>query len=180
MKRKLVITLLCASILGALLLFKPWQRTNSWMTACGTHISRNHEDADVFREKLEIWLSENGFVPADNPSDSHTWAGSHQAGDKHFWYSGSYDGFQPVYLHLRSNERQDVGGGWTDFHFYASWFVRGSDSHLANAREASEKLASEFSAFVEQGSAHNEKQNKTAHTNPLPAPSRNPSDHSNP
>jgi len=133
------------------------------MTTCGTHIARNHEDADAFRGKLETWLSENGFVPADNPSDSHSWAGGHQAGDKHFWYSGSYDGFEPIYLHLRSSERQDVGGGWTGFHFYTSWFVRGSGSHLADAREASEKFAYEFSAFVEQGSAHTEKHKDSAH-----------------
>ncbi|MBN8459462.1 MAG: hypothetical protein J0M04_16665 [Verrucomicrobia bacterium] len=141
---------------GFFLVLRPWQRTNSWMTGCGTHISRNHQDAIEFRERLDTWFSENNFVPSDVPSDSHSWAGGHQEGDKHFWYVGSYEGFEPVYLHMRSNERRDVGGGWTDFHFYTSWFVRGSDSHLNEAKAASDRLASKFAVFAAQGSAHTE------------------------
>ena len=122
----------------------------SWLIGAGGCIAKNQHEADVFEGKLSDWLDANGFTLAEDPGGMLSWAGVHSAGEINRWYRGTYKDSSPFLLRVSTVPRK---GGFTEFHFYHAWSVRGTRNHIARMRALSEEFTKTFSAWY-QGSRY--------------------------
>jgi hypothetical protein len=133
-----------------------------WLSACGSHIAKNSQEAEAFESKLNGWLKTNDFIRTNDPGGMTSSAGVHSVGEITTWYRGSFRDSPPFLLRVQTVPRNDVGGGWTDYHFDCAWQVFGSTKQISETKAISERFAEDFTTWLEESKAPADKRDADA------------------
>jgi len=155
MKRILQILIIFAAILIGVGVYRSSIPKRSWLISAGTLTTKNEQESEEFESKLDAWLETNGFVRAQDPGGSHSWAGVHSPGETNEWYRGNVEDSGDFLIRASKLRRSEVRAGWNEYSFYHSWHVRDSQSGIDAAEKKSSYIAKNFLGWIERAKLPN-------------------------